>query len=100
MDDVARGFLALAAYVHTSDCEIFNISSGMPTSIGDLAAVACRAAKLQTRVTASRPQGDDQNDRLVLSIDRIVETVGWRPRWTLEDALRETLSKMAVLDHG
>jgi UDP-glucose 4-epimerase len=98
-DDVASGLIALAAHRPEPGCRVFNLSSGIPTSIRELALAACRVGDLETSITECAAQPCDADDRLVLSIRRLVQSVGWRPRWMLEDALRQTLSEMARRDH-
>lgn len=93
-DDVVRGLIALAALPVDPGCQVFNLSSGVPTSIRELALLACRIGGLETMINETAPSESDAEDRRVLSIDRISEYTRWRPLSTLEDGLRRTLSEL------
>lgn len=91
-DDVVRGLIALAAQPTEPGCNVFNLSSGVPTSIRELALLACRVAGLEPAVTETAPCASDAEDRRVLSIVRLSKYACWHPIWTLEDGLRRILS--------
>jgi UDP-glucose 4-epimerase len=93
-DDVVRGLIALAAQPTEPGCHVFNLSSGIPTSIRELALLACRIGGLETAVTETAPCASDTEDRRVLSIARISEFARWHPLSTLEEGLRRTLSEL------
>ena len=93
-DDVVRGLIALATHGREPGCEIFNLSSGIPTSVRELAIAACRVSHLEAKITETEAQPGDAEDKLVLSIQRLAEQTQWRPEWTLEDGLGQTLSEM------
>ena len=93
-DDVVRGLIALAAQPDEPGCHVFNLSSGVPTSIRELALLTCRIGGLETSITETAPCESDAEDRRVLSIARISEYASWRPILTLEEGLRRTLSEL------
>jgi UDP-glucose 4-epimerase len=93
-DDVVRGLIALAAQPTEPGCHIFNLSSGVATSIRELALLACRVGGLEPAITETAPCASDAEDRRVLSIVRLSKYARWRPLWTLEEGLRRTLSEL------
>jgi dTDP-glucose 4,6-dehydratase len=99
-DDVADGLIALANGIQEPGCEIFNLSSGTPISIRELAITACRVGNFEPQLTETDHRPSDAEDKLVLSIRRLSEYSQWYPVWTLEDGLRQTLSEMGVAQNG
>jgi nucleoside-diphosphate-sugar epimerase len=95
-DDVIHGLIALAARTGEPGCECFNLSSGMPTSIRELALTACRVAHVEPRLIETGPEAGDKDDRVVLSTARLSEYGPWHPIWSLEDGLRQTLSERGM----
>ena len=96
-DDVVSGLIALATHANESGCEIFNLSSSIPTSIREVAQTACRAGELELQITETEPRLVDNVDRLVLSTQRITDYTSWKPAWKLEDGLRQTLSELELI---
>jgi UDP-glucose 4-epimerase len=93
-DDVVTGLVALALHTDEPGCEIFNLSSGVPTSIRELVETACRIEDLDTPIVETQPHRPGANDKLVVSIQRLKEHTGWQPVWNLEDGLRQTLAEL------
>lgn len=93
-DDVVSGLVALANHADQPGCEIFNLASGVPTSIRELAEAACRIGNLETNILETENHSMAADDKVVLSIQRIKEYTKWQPEWTLENGLRQTLSEM------
>jgi UDP-glucose 4-epimerase len=71
------------------DDRAFNVGTGVPTSVLDLAAALQRAAKRNTKVehAAARP-GEQQ--RSFVSIQKAARGLGWTPEMTLEAGLVTT----------
>jgi len=95
-DDVASGLVTLASYTAESGFEIFNVASGIPTSIRTLAQTACNISEIETSIIETEPQPSAAIDNLTVSIERIMTETPWRPEWKLEDGLRQTLSEMEL----
>ena len=93
-DDVVSGLVALATHADEPGCEIFNLASGVPTSIRELAEAACRIGSLETKIIETESRLLNADDKVVLSIQRIKEYTQWQPEWTLENGLRQTLFEM------
>ena len=92
-DDVVAGLIALAERTGAPDCELDNLSSGVATSIGELAEAACAVAGLKAKPTERPGTATDPRDSLVLSIDRLTEATGWIPAFSLESGLRATFAE-------
>jgi len=92
-DDVVSGLMALVARTEASGFRLVNLSSGIPTSIRELAETACTLAGLQTKPTERSSNPDAARDRVVLSVKRITEFAGWTPSFSLEAGLRATLAE-------
>ena len=58
-DDVVEGLIALASETEDEGFQVFNLSSGVPTSIGELAETACAVAGVRAapteRISSSEP---------------------------------------------
>jgi UDP-glucose 4-epimerase len=93
-DDVASGLVALATLDPTPPFQVFNLSSGVPTTIRDLASTACRVAGIEADLLETEPFSNGIKDELVLSIAKLETQAGWHPAWTLEDGLRRSLAAM------
>ncbi len=92
-DDVVDGLAALGAAGGDPGFRVFNLSSGRAVSIRELALSVCRAAGLAEEVGEKGPPDARRDDAIVLSIRRIREHARWRPAWTLEGGLAQTLSE-------
>ncbi len=72
------------------DGEVINIGSGVETSVNDLIALIEQVTARKAHVLYN----DDQSggvQRLVADIEKAERLLGYRPRWTLEDGLTETI---------
>ncbi|NPV93449.1 MAG: SDR family oxidoreductase [Firmicutes bacterium] len=77
--------------IEKGDGETLNISGHRQTTINELLALMNRLAGTNLApVYADERPGDIRHS--VLDNARAVEVLGWRPRYTLEDGLRETLA--------
>jgi UDP-glucose 4-epimerase len=92
-DDVVAGLIALAGQTNETGFQVFNLSSGVPTSIGELAETACAVAGVQARPTERDVSATSIRDSLVLSIERLTASTGWMPTFSLESGLRATFAE-------
>jgi UDP-glucose 4-epimerase len=93
-DDVVLGLIALSTSMGEPGCEVFNLSSGIATSISEIAEIA-RLLGEKISITETEPASTDVEDRILLSVQRIKEQVHWQPKWSLEDGLRQTFFEMS-----
>jgi UDP-glucose 4-epimerase len=91
-DDVVSALIALAAREQTPGYQLFNVSSGLPTSIRELADVAAMLAGVKDEPRERLSSGGGVADRIVLSIQRITTSTGWIPAFSLEAGLRATMA--------
>ena len=95
VDDVCRAYeLALGAA--ESESFVYNVGGGRPVSVRELAETAAALAEELTGRRAQvefapAPEGKLWPDRW-LSIEKIERELGWRPRVTIEEGLREMLA--------
>lgn len=99
---------AIVALVEGDKTGLFNIGTGVPTSIGELAQLAINAAGQTGReireVGGAMPQanlGAKYDSTLVLNIEKIRAELGWRPKADLAKSIgnfvREYLAKEPML---
>jgi len=94
-----RDFLHVAdvgsaiADIVLSDCVgAVNVGSGEPLRVRDLVAEIARQLDSQDRVRfGARPDSPSNPPFICANNSRLVSEVGWRPRYNLEDGLRETI---------
>jgi len=84
---------AAIADVVLSDCVgAVNVGSGQPVRVRDLVSEIARQLDLQERVRFGvRPDSPSTPPFICANNLRLVSEVGWRPRYTLADGLRETI---------
>lgn len=95
VEDVIDAFI-LAEEAENSDGEVFNVATGIETSINDLAGhvIECVSEdrynyKKQSPIYIDRRDIDNIRRR-VLNIEKIRRKLGWTPKYTLKQGLRIT----------
>jgi UDP-glucose 4-epimerase len=83
--DVARATLAAAG----RDGGVFNIGTGVETSVLELYALCRRVAGAEVEAEPAPPRRGDLQ-RSVLDVSRAATELGWQPEVGLEDGLRRT----------
>jgi UDP-glucose 4-epimerase len=109
VDDAVEATL-LAAVLPRAEGEVFNVGTGIETSVNRLAALVERAADRKVRLEHVDRRDIDNIRRRVLSIEKARRMLRWSPQVTLEAGLlrtaqwhaefvaRSTLPAVAVLD--
>ena len=92
-DDVVEGLIALASGTGAEGFQVFNLSSGVPTSVRELAETACAVAGVRAAPTERFSSSGPARDSLVLSIERLTTSTGWTPTFSLESGLRATIAE-------
>ena len=93
--DCLGGYLVLGAALgrpgnrHLADSFNFGPGPSGNRSVGDLVALLDRFWPVRW-TTPVQPSGPHEASRLNLTIDKASEVLGWRPVWTLEEAVRAT----------
>jgi UDP-glucose 4-epimerase len=94
-DDAAEALVRLAEAGNEPGCRVFNVSSGVPTSIAELAEAARRAVGRGPAAVETEP-GTGADDRFVLDVRRLRQRTGWTPGTTLADGLERTLAPIGT----
>ncbi len=96
VDDVVEAYCRAGISEKADDSGsggIYNVGSGRPTSILDLARLICRLTRRPESITfCSERPGDIRHSRA--SIEAIARGLGWRPRIALEEGLTKTIQWM------
>ena len=89
VSDAGAGIAALA--LSPVDGEV-NIATGKAVSVAEIATTLGELASLPQLVRlGALPDRADDPPRIVASVRRLIDEVGFRPRYTLQDGLAETL---------
>jgi len=90
LDDAVEGMISVFKRKHKAEGSIiYNISSGVATSIRELAELATAAISVRDGGIQGDPEesGEDGRSYLVLDNSRIMKETGWSPRRSLRDGL-------------
>jgi UDP-glucose 4-epimerase len=90
-DDVADGLVRLAEAGREPGLRVFNLSSGLPTSIADLARTVSDVSGIGLSPVETEP-GSRLDDRVVLDVQRLRDRTGWVPSVPLREGLRRMLA--------
>jgi nucleoside-diphosphate-sugar epimerase len=90
-DDVAEGLVRLAEAGSEAGWRVFNLSSGVPTSIAQLADLAGRAVGNATPAIETEP-GTRREDQIALDVASLYRRTGWKPAIPLFEGLVQTLN--------
>ncbi len=94
--DTARGFLALAASDEAVG-RFTNIGMKQEIAMGDLARLIAELAGAEVAIETDRERvrpGKSEVERLLCDNTRLVSSTDWRPAYTLEKGLAETIAWM------
>jgi nucleoside-diphosphate-sugar epimerase len=92
-DDVAQGLIRLAEAGSEPGLRIFNLASGVPTSIAELAELAAGAVGNALPAIETEP-GTRRDDQIALDVGRLRARTGWTPSIPLFDGLVQTLKSI------
>jgi nucleoside-diphosphate-sugar epimerase len=73
---------------------VFNLSSGKGTSIREVALMLQNIVNYDTELLETEPNEKTYDDKVVLSIQRLIDRTDWHPEWSLEEGLAQTLKEM------
>lgn len=91
-EDVARG-IRLAMENPNADGKVFNIASGKPTSINELAEVILKTSTLSGEIV-HLPERKGEIRESYASIKKSKEILGYTPRISLEDGIRKLFAEI------
>lgn len=94
IDDVAEGIVALALRHNQNGNTggLYNLSTGIGTSIGELASIALEIAEQSDRRVETKSNTNKQSS-LVLEYSQTTLDCGWKPKITLHQGLTDLLQK-------
>jgi nucleoside-diphosphate-sugar epimerase len=103
--DLARDYLyikevagALKMLLETDTSGAINVASGKPTRIGDLTETIGEITGKQNLIEFTEKADTNEPAFVVASTKRLVEEVGWKPKYTLENALREYAEQIKITE--
>ncbi|MGH7831453.1 MAG: NAD-dependent epimerase/dehydratase family protein [Candidatus Binatia bacterium] len=89
VDDAASGFVRLFRAGAEPGYRVFNLSTGVGTSIRELARTAAMVAGRPVMDPDSPSETDA--DSVILSNDRLAARTAWKPAWTLVEGLKHSI---------
>jgi nucleoside-diphosphate-sugar epimerase len=91
--DTVAGFCALGA-CEAAEGQVVNLASGRGVTVGDLAQMILKgmgsSARIETAEERVRPARSEVLE-LLGDASRARDLTGWKPRWTLDEGLAETI---------
>jgi nucleoside-diphosphate-sugar epimerase len=94
VEDAAEGVVALALsnYIVNNQSALFNLGTGIGTSIGSLAELALDVAEQPERLVYANNVSDRQSS-LILDFSDTTSACGWQPKTSLRQGLTKILQK-------
>lgn len=89
IDDAVEATLAAAVHPR-AEGEVFNVGTGIETSVNDLASAIGRALERDVDIQHVDRRDIDNIRRRVVNIEKIRRMLRWTPQWTLDRGLAET----------
>ena len=89
IDDAVEATLAAAVHPR-AEGEVFNVGTGIETSVNGLAGAIGRALGVEVDVRRVDRRDIDNIRRRVVNIEKIRRMLRWTPQWTLDRGLAET----------
>jgi NAD dependent epimerase/dehydratase len=90
--DIANGFITVGLHENTIG-DVYNLGSGQEISIGDLAEKIIELTGKEVEIIEDtqriRPEKSEV-ERLLSNAEKAKKTAGWKPKYTLEEGLKET----------
>ena len=91
IDDVIEGLVRLFVSIDRNECSIVNLSTGIGTSVLDLAKMASRIASVTIDEVQAHNDSKPSNSTLILNNSLLSKITGWKPKYTLPEGLLLTL---------
>jgi GDP-4-dehydro-6-deoxy-D-mannose reductase len=87
--DVVRAYVAILRMEAIGNPPVFNVCTGRPVRVGDIARMALKLVGSQRTVELRDvPRSTDDVPCIVGCPDRLITETGWRPQHSVEDSLR------------
>lgn len=94
VQDIAAGLMRLADYQPRNRFDLFNLSTGIATSIEQLAKTICHLTGHNPKIQVNHPDFEGTPPRLILDASKMTRELGWSVSWSLESGLRETIQQI------
>lgn len=92
-DDVVEALLLAARHVHREPGAIYNVGSGVQTSLRDVVALARRVLGIEVEPEwGSAPRRDGDTPTWVADVRKARSVLGWRPTLSFEDGFARTVA--------
>ena len=92
IDDLASAYIALAK-TKTKRGEIFNVSSGKSTSLKNLVDIIRKITNSDIKIRYRKRLRKNEVSQSLFDNSKILEKTNWKPEYSLERGLRETVKK-------
>lgn len=91
--DIANGFITVGLHENTIG-DVYNLGTGQEISIGDLAEKIIELTEKEVEIIEDtqriRPEKSEV-ERLLSNAEKAKKTTGWKPKYTLEEGLKDTI---------
>jgi NAD dependent epimerase/dehydratase len=91
--DIANGFITVGLHENTIG-NVYNLGTGQEISIGDLAEKIIELTEKEVEIIEDtqriRPEKSEV-ERLLSNAEKAKKTTGWKPKYMLEEGLKETI---------
>lgn len=94
--DAVEGMIAVARVLGGARFEVYNLSSGVGCTVGDLARTLARVVDPQPELVETAPHAVGSHPWLVLSNARLRSATGWQPRRSLAEGLADSLRDLSA----
>ncbi|MGM8937176.1 NAD-dependent epimerase/dehydratase family protein [Psychrobacter glaciei] len=92
IDDACTATVKAMEYCQPGRFEIFNVGTGVETSINDIARIVINGTGSNSSLTNVEPRDIDNVRRRVLNIDRTRTLLDWNPMSSIDKGIKETIS--------
>lgn len=90
IEDVLEAFTRVLLAGDETGSRVFNLSTGVGTSVGELAKIFCEAKGLSEEVIRCKNRTGKEST-LVLSNEALYNRIGWRPKYSVREGIKKTL---------
>ena len=90
IDDVLEALIRVLLAGDEKGCRVFNLSTGVGTSVGELAKSFCAAKGLPEMIIQCKNRTGKES-ALVLANDALCHRIGWRPKYSVVQGIKRTL---------
>jgi len=91
INDVIEGLIRLLSSSDKPECPIVNLSTGVGTSVFNLAMMASRLSPVSIGDVPANSDSEPPNSTLILDNNLLKKMTGWKPRYSVSEGLSLTL---------